>query len=117
MATGIRDKVVILGMGCSRFGERWDCSAENLAVEAFTECLADAGIGKEQLQAAWLGMGIETQHLGSGGVPLGVTLRLPNIPVSRVENFCASGSEALRGAAYAVASGCLLYTSPSPRDS
>ena len=52
MATGIRDKVVILGMGCSRFGERWDCSAENLAVEAFTECLADAGIGKEQLQAA-----------------------------------------------------------------
>ncbi|QKH37465.1 acetyl-CoA acetyltransferase [Achromobacter pestifer] len=105
MATGIRDKVVILGMGCSHFGERWDRSAENLAVEAFSECLLDAGISKDQIQAAWLGTGIETQHLGSGGVPLGIALRLPNIPVSRVENFCASGSEALRGAAYAVASG------------
>ncbi|QQX82787.1 acetyl-CoA acetyltransferase [Cupriavidus necator] len=105
MASGIRDKVVILGMGCSRFGERWDRSAEQLAVEAFSECLADAGIEKRMIQAAWLGTGLETLHLGSGGVPLGVALRLPNIPVSRLENFCASGSEALRGAAYAVASG------------
>jgi len=23
MAEGIRDKVAILGMGCTRFGERW----------------------------------------------------------------------------------------------
>jgi len=44
MATGIRDKVAILGMGCSRFGERWDCGADDLMVEAFTECIADAGI-------------------------------------------------------------------------
>ena len=30
MATGIRDKVAILGMGCSKFGERWDRNAEDL---------------------------------------------------------------------------------------
>jgi len=107
MATGIKDKVVILGMGCTRFGERWDCSAENLAAEALAEALADAGIEKKQLQAAWLGTGIEMLHLGNGGVGLSMALRLPNIPVSRVENFCASGSEALRGAAYAVASGAV----------
>jgi acetyl-CoA C-acetyltransferase len=107
MATGIKDKVVILGMGCTRFGERWDCGAENLAAEALAECLTDAGIEKKQIQAAWLGTGIEMLHLGNGGVGLSMALRLPNIPVSRVENFCASGSEALRGAVYAVASGAV----------
>ena len=35
MATGIKDKVAILGMGCSRFGERWESGAEELMVEAF----------------------------------------------------------------------------------
>ena len=44
MASGIKDKVVILGMGCSKFGERWDSSPSDLMVEAFEECLQDAGI-------------------------------------------------------------------------
>ena len=46
MAEGIRDKVVILGMGCTKFGERWECAPEDLAVEAFIECIEDAGIEK-----------------------------------------------------------------------
>lgn len=105
MASGIKDKVVILGMGCSKFGERWDCGAQDLMVEAFEEALADAGIGREQIDAAWLGTAIEEQHLGKSGVPLAMALRLPYIPVTRVENYCATGTEALRGAVYAVASG------------
>jgi acetyl-CoA C-acetyltransferase len=105
MATGIRDKVVILGMGCSRFGERWDAEPADLMVEAFTECLADAGIEKKQIEAAWLSTAIESVNVGPSGVPLSVALRLPFIPVTRVENYCASGTEAFRGAAYAVASG------------
>ena len=44
MATGIKDKVAIIGMGCTRFGERWDMGAEELMVEAFEECLADADV-------------------------------------------------------------------------
>ena len=44
MASGIKDKVAILGMGCSKFGERWDAEAEDLMVEAFEECVADAGV-------------------------------------------------------------------------
>ena len=41
MATGIKDKVAIIGMGCTRFGERWDMGPEELMVESFTECIED----------------------------------------------------------------------------
>ncbi len=105
MATGIKDKVAILGMGCSHFGERWNDNAEDLMVEAFAEAIADAGIGRDEIQAAWFGTAIEEEHVGKSAVPLSMGLRLPNIPVTRVENYCASGSEAFRGAVYAVASG------------
>lgn len=105
MATGIRDKVAIIGMGCTRFGERWDMGAEELMVEAFEECLADAGMEREEIQAAWLGTCLEEINVGKSALPLSITLRLPFIPVTRTENFCASGTEAFRGAVYAVASG------------
>ncbi|MEX1035902.1 MAG: acetyl-CoA acetyltransferase [Sneathiella sp.] len=105
MASGIRDKVAILGMGCSKFGERWNDNAEDLMIEAYVEALEDAGIEKSQIEAAWFGTAIEEEHVGKSAVPLSMALRLPNIPVTRVENYCASGSEAFRGAVYAVASG------------
>ena len=105
MATGIKDRVAILGMGCTRFGERWEVGAEELMVEAFEECLADAGIEKKEIGAAWLGTCLESVSVGLSALPLSTTLRLPMIPVTRVENYCATGTEAFRGAAYAVASG------------
>ncbi len=105
MARGIKDKVAILGMGCSKFGERWDCGAEELMVEAFSEAIDDAGIDVSEIDAAWFSTHYEEINVGKGGLPLSIALRLPNIAVTRVENFCASGSEAFRGAVYAVASG------------
>ncbi|MEW5946325.1 MAG: acetyl-CoA acetyltransferase [bacterium] len=105
MAAGIRDQVVILGMGCTRFGERWDVGAEELMVEAFEECMEDAGIETKDIQAAWLSTCIDEVNVGKSALPLPVTLRLNNVAVTRVENFCASGTEAFRGAVYAVASG------------
>ncbi|RBW51276.1 acetyl-CoA acetyltransferase [Marinobacter sp. F3R11] len=105
MASGIKDKVVILGMGCSKFGERWDMSPADLMSEAFEEGLADAGIEKGQIQMAWFGAGIDASNVGSSAMPLSIALRLPNIPVTKVENMCATGTEAFRGAVYAVASG------------
>ncbi|HEX8758218.1 MAG TPA: acetyl-CoA acetyltransferase [Steroidobacteraceae bacterium] len=105
MSDGIRDKVAILGMGCSRFGERWDCGAGDLMIEAFTEALADAGVERDRIEAAWLGIFFDEQSTGKSSLPLAMTLRLPGIPVTRVENLCATGTEALRGAAYAVAAG------------
>src|SRR5947209_18159218 len=105
MPKGIKDKVVILGMGCSQFGERWDTEADDLMVEAYLEALADAGIETKQIDAAWLATAIEDQHVGKSAIPAAQALRLPFIPVTRVENQCASGTEAFRGAVYAVASG------------
>jgi acetyl-CoA C-acetyltransferase len=105
MATGIKDKVAIIGMGCTRFGERWDVGGEELIVEAFTECIEDAGIDYKEIQAAWLATCFDEIGMGKSALPLSVTLRLPLIPVTRTENFCASGTEAFRGAVYAVASG------------
>lgn len=105
MATGIRDKVAILGMGCCKFGERWDADAESLMVECFTEALADAGIESAAVEAAWLGVAFDAINVGPSAIPLSIALRLKNIPVTKVENYCASGTEAFRGAVYAVASG------------
>ncbi len=105
MADGIRDKVAILGMGCTRFGERWESSAEDLAVEAFVECLDDAGIGKNEIQAAYWGHCYDEVGMGKSAVYAGETLKLPHIPITRTENFCATATEALRAASYAVAAG------------
>lgn len=105
MAEGIKDKVAIVGMGCTRFGELWDKGAEDLIVEAFTEALEDAGIEKKDIQAAWLGTCCDEINVGKSALPLSATLKLPFIPVTRTENFCATGSEAFRGACYAVAAG------------
>jgi len=105
MASGIRDKVAILGMGCSQFGERWDKGAEDLMAEAFRECVRDAAIDPREIQAAWLASCFDQINLGKSALPLSMALRLPNIPVTRVENYCATGSEAFRGAVYAVAAG------------
>ncbi|MDH0639611.1 MULTISPECIES: acetyl-CoA acetyltransferase [Pseudomonas] len=107
MASGIKDKVAIIGMGCSRFGERWDVGTEQLINEAFAEALADAGIEKAQINAAWFGSALDQANVGNSAIPLSTALRLQGIPVTRVENMCATGTEALRGATYAVASGAV----------
>ena len=107
MATGIKDKVAIIGMGCSRFGERWDAGTPELLAEAFEEALADAGIERKQINAAWYGSGVDSVNVGNSSIPAAMALRLEGIPVTRVENMCATATEALRGATYAVASGAV----------
>ena len=107
MATGIKDKVAILGMGCSHFGERWDAGTPQLLAEAFEEALADAGIERKQIDAAWYGSAQDIVNVGNSAIPASMALRLDGIPVSRMENMCATGTEALRGAVYAVASGAV----------
>ncbi len=109
MATGIKDKVAILGMGCSRFGERWDAGTAELLAEAFDEALIDAGIERGQIEAAWFGSCMDAMNVGNSAIPASTALRLDGIPFSRMENMCATGTEALRGAAYAVASGAVDF--------
>jgi len=105
MANGIRDKVAIIGMGCTRFGERWEASAEDLMVEAFLECLQDAGIEKKEIQAAYFGTHFDEVNVGKAALPLALALKLPYIPVTRTENYCATATEAFRAACYSVAAG------------
>ena len=96
----IRDKVAIVGMGCTKFGERWDMGVEDLLVEAAYEAFEDAGIQPKDIQAAWLG----TVFSGVTAITLS-PLGLQYIPMTRVENMCATGTEAVRAASYAVAAG------------
>jgi acetyl-CoA C-acetyltransferase len=98
---GIKDRVAIVGMGCTPFGEQWNRSADDLMVQAANETFASAGVDKQQVDAFWLG----TAQSGMSGITLARPLQVEDKPVTRVENYCASGSEALRQAAYAVASG------------
>jgi len=98
---GIRDRVAIVGMGCTRFAEHWDKGVDELLLDATGEAFAAMGIGQDDIDAYWLG----TAQSGMSGMVLAKPLGLDHKPVTRVENMCATGSEALRQAAYAVASG------------
>ena len=109
MASGIKDKVAIVGMGCTQFGEHWDKGPEDLIVDAFEEAVADAKIARSDIQAAWMGNALDDINVGNSALPLAHALRLKTIPVSRVENMCATGSEALRAAVYAVAAGAVDF--------
>ena len=98
---GIRDRVAIVGMGCTRFAEHWDKGVDELLLDATDEAFVSAGVTKDDVDAYWLG----TAQSGMSGMVLAKPLQLEGKPVTRVENMCATGSEALRQAAYAVASG------------
>jgi len=100
-SNGIRDRVAIVGMGCTPFGEHWDKSAADLLIDAANQAYKSAGVESDAVDAYWLG----TMGSGLSGLTLSEPLKLQYKPVTHVENFCATGSEALRNACYAVASG------------
>lgn len=95
----LKDKVAIIGMGCTKFGENWDKGPQEMIVDAAYEAYQDAGIEPKQIQAAWVG----TIFSGMSGCILADTLKLDGIPISRVENQCPTPMDALRNACYAVA--------------
>lgn len=97
----LKDKVAIIGMGCTSFGELWDRTVESLVVEACTEAFEDAGIEAGQVQGAWLG----TARSGHRGVALSQPLKLGTTPVTRIEAACATATDALRNACYAIIAG------------
>src|SRR5438477_2146032 len=100
-SNGIRDRVAIVGMGCTPFGEHWNKSVDDLLIDSSQEALQSAGVALDDVDAFWLG----TMGSGQSGLTLSRPLKIDYKPVSRLENFCATGSEAFRNACYAVASG------------
>ena len=101
MPGSIKDRVAIVGMGCTKFGERWGASQTDLLVDSAYQAMDDAGIEPKDIEAAWFG----TTSGNFSGIALAEPLRLPYIPVTRVENACATASDAFRNASYAVAAG------------
>ncbi len=105
MALGGR--VAVIGSGVIKFGENFHQSLTDMIFEAVSLALADAGVERGRLQAAWLGCyepmlyGFE----GNSGAFVADPLNLFPIPVTRVAAYCATGIEAVRNAALAVASG------------
>src|SRR3954454_21838719 len=80
---GITDRVAIVGMGCTRFTEHWDKGVDDLLLDATGEALTSAGIGKDDVDAYWLG----TAQSGMSGITLARPLQLEGKPVTRVENY------------------------------
>lgn len=103
MSKSIKDRVAIIGMGCTKFGEHWNKSASDMIVEASYEAFMDAGIEPKDIEAGWIGASYDSS--AKTGMGLNGPLRLQGKPVTRVENACATGTDALRNAAYAVAAG------------
>lgn len=100
----IKDKVAIVGMGCSRFGERWDAGIDDLVIESAYEAYEDAAIDPGEIQACWFGS-VTQPVVGIGCTHLADPLKLHGIPMTRVENWCITGHESLRNACFGIASG------------
>ncbi|MFZ2173627.1 MAG: thiolase family protein [Rhodococcus sp. (in: high G+C Gram-positive bacteria)] len=98
-------KVAIVGAGMTPFAEHFALGIKDLLPMAFSECAGsiDKGLAKSDLKAAWFGSMGTTDGFPSG--ILADTLGLPDIPVTRVENSCATGHDAIRNALFGIASG------------
>ncbi|CAN5494573.1 thiolase domain-containing protein [soil metagenome] len=97
--------VAVVGAGMTPFGEHFGLGLKDLVPMAYAEAVAhvDKGIEKADIEAAWFG-----ELTTSDGFPAGIladTLDLTDIPVTRVENACATGNDAIRNGAIAIASG------------
>ncbi|MBI3040726.1 MAG: hypothetical protein HYY80_03630 [Chloroflexi bacterium] len=94
----IKDKVAIIGVGTNkRWGELYDQDETGIVLEAVHEALDDAGVGIGDIQAAWVG----------GGAPTGnwlTSIIKQYIPVTKVENACATGAETVRGCTFGLLS-------------
>jgi acetyl-CoA C-acetyltransferase len=103
VSTGIRDKVAIVGVGCSKFGENWHQSPEDMIVEAAYEAYADAGIDNPQAQIDAVVCG--SVYPSRGTAEVAESLKLFDRPVSLVQNYCATGTDAFRYGVAVVAAG------------
>jgi acetyl-CoA C-acetyltransferase len=102
-------EVAVIGVGCTRFGEKWSESFRSLFVEAGTLALEDAKVAGEQIDAMYVGnmsagRFVEQEHVGALIADY-AGLASTHIPSTRVEAACASGGLSFRQAVIAVASG------------
>ncbi|MEE8559039.1 MAG: thiolase family protein [Myxococcota bacterium] len=100
--------VIVAGVGMSRFGKHLDTGLKALGAEAVLASLADAGIDKDAIEAAFVGNAMAGLITGQECIRGQVVLRsvgIGAIPVINVENACASASTALHQACAMVQAG------------
>lgn len=102
-ANGFKDDLAIIGMGCTKFGERWDTGLDDLIIDAAYEAYEDAGVGPEDIQVCYFANTNAPNNCS--GTPVTDALKLHGIPVTRNENWCTAGHIALVNACLAVKSG------------
>ena len=98
---GIRDKVAIVGMGCTPFGEHWDKDVDDLLIDRPRRRSPPRASSRTTSTRS----GSAPWAPAVSGLTLCRPLKIDYKPVTRLENMCATGSEAFRNACYAVASG------------
>ncbi len=98
--------VAVIGAGMIDFGELFDQSLDDTLERAYLNCLDDVdhGIDPAAIDAAWFGT-IDVADNASSGLGLSHPTGLFEMPVTRVENACATGSTAFRSAVEAVRAG------------
>lgn len=100
-------KVAIVGIGGTQFGKHTDISIRRLGEDACLGAIRDAGVKPRDIQLAYVGNFAQWEW-GQGLMVGHDVLReigITGIPISRVENACATGSNAFREAWYKVATG------------
>jgi acetyl-CoA C-acetyltransferase len=102
-----KNDIAIIGLGVTHFGELFEQSYDDLVRDAAGQAIVDAGINMDEIDAAWLSTAFPEIGVfkGRSGMDLAEPLNLYGIPVTRVSNFCASGADAIRNAANALAAG------------
>jgi acetyl-CoA C-acetyltransferase len=105
MTRSLSQEVAVIGVSCTKFGENFDQSLQEMMVEAGTAACQDAGITQDEVQAAWLGTFSPGFGGGKATITLSDALKMRGRPITRVENYCATGTDAFRNAAAAVAAG------------
>jgi acetyl-CoA acetyltransferase len=97
----MKPHIYIAGISMTHLGKFCDLSVKDLVREAVTGAIADAGCGLADIEAAWFSntrQGImEGQNVIRGQCALRA-MGLQGIPITNVENACASSSSALREA-------------------
>lgn len=100
--------VYIVGVSMTRFAKFLERSVKDLTAEALDKVLLDAGVERDAIEAAWFSNStwgdMEGQHCIRGQVALR-SAGLQSIPITNVENACASATTALNAAWMGVASG------------
>jgi len=88
----------------TKFGERWEKSAEDLIADAVLEACNDANVDlQKDVEAGWVGVAYDAT--GASGNALADPVAFYGKPVTRVENYCCTGMDSFRNAAYAIAAG------------